>query len=219
MVAVSLAATSAFGQGYVQFTTGKSQAYDGFTTAGASALSTKVDVALFWAPSGTTPAVASLLTSTPTTGNSTTVEPYTAAQAWTAILNGQFTLGQNGSSGNSSVIATTAANGGLSYFGGSGFNLVGTASSTAYSIYFVSWDSTYATPAAAAAANGGAGAAVGWSQAFTYTTVNNLGQPSAMSSLTPGFGTFIPFAPTPEPATLALAGLGGASLLLFRRKK
>jgi PEP-CTERM motif len=217
-ITAAIVATSAFGQGFVQFTTGKSQAWDGFTTAGSSALSSKVNVALFWAAQGSTPTVASLLASTPTSGNSTTVESYTAAQAWTDILNGGFTLGQNASSGNANVIQLTAANGGIQYFGGSGFNLAGTAANTAYAMYFVSWDATYATPALAAAANGGAGAAVGWSSVFTYTTVANTGTPSSMSGLAPQFGTFVPVS-APEPSTMALAGLGGAAMLLFRRRK
>jgi len=212
LIAASLAATSAFGQGYFQFTSGKSQAYDGFTTPGASAPSANVNVALMWAAAGTTPTVDSLLTSTPTSGNSATVESYTAAQAWADINNGQFTLAVN-SATSANVIAKTAANGSFSYNGGVSFGVNGTSPGT-YTIYEVSWNAAYADPTTAAAA----GSAVGWSAPIQYTAVNATGFVNPTLGQFPGYGTFVPAA-TPEPGTMALAGLGGLSMLAFRRRK
>ncbi len=213
LVAVSLAATSSFGQGYFLFTSSKSQAYDGFTTAGVSALAATVNVSFMWAAASTTPHVASLLTSTPKTGNSTTQESYSVATAWSTILDGQFTLAVNSGTGNP-VVALTSSTGVINYNTGASFGVTSTSVSSTYTIYEISWPSTYATPAAAQTA----GAAVGWSTPFQYTTVGSLGTPNLMVGAAASFGTFVP-APVPEPATMALAAIGGASLLLFRRRK
>jgi hypothetical protein len=213
LLVASFAVPSAFGQGYFLFTTGKSQVYDGFTTAGTSVLSSKVDVALLWAASGTTATLP--VTSTDKTGNSTTVASYTDATAWTDIAamlsTGGWTEAVN-SSTSLSVQTTSASNGGLSYNSGVSFGITGTLASTAYSLILVSWDSTYSTLAAAEAA----GAAVGWSSVFSYTSSTSIATPSNMSGLAPAFGTF---ASVPEPCTMALLGLGGLSLLVIRRRK
>jgi hypothetical protein len=62
-----------------------------------------------------------------------------------------------------------------------------------------------------------AAADIGWSSAFDYTaSTSSSSSPSQFSSqgLSP-FGV----AATPEPTTLALAGLGGLSMLFLRRRK
>ena len=215
LVVASFAATSSFGQGYFLFTSGKSQAWNGFTTAGVSATSSLVDTSFLWAPAGTTSPMAALLASTPTTGNSTTVENYTVAQAWTAILSGGFNLATN--NGGSVVVQATAANGGIAYNSSGTFPILGTANNgtTAYTVFMIGWNSAFATPALAAAV----GSAVGWSTAFQYTPSKDaITAAPSMSSQGANFGVFIPVV-VPEPTTLALAGLSGASLLLFRRKK
>jgi len=212
MLAASFVATSAFSQGYMIFSSTKSQVFDGFTTAGTSQRDTAVDVALFWAAANTTPAVDSLLTSTPTTGNSTTAESYTVAQAWNKILNGQFTLGQSVATGGSLITASTST-GIVSYNNGFSFDVTGTTSGTTYTVYLVSWNAAFATPTLAAAG----GSAVGWSAPvqvpFSFQTDQTLTTPSIG-----GFGTFA-VAVVPEPTTIAMAGLGALSLLLARRKK
>jgi len=213
MVAVSLGAMSSFGQGYFILSSSKSQVYDGFTTPGVSALGATVNVAFLWAAGAVTPAVSSLLASTPITGNSTTTESYTVATAWSDILSGQFTLAVNNNT-SAAVTALSAANGSVVYNSASSFPVTGTTAGTAYTVYEIGWSSAYATPAAAAAAGG----AVGWSSPVSYTPSIATDQ-TLTSIVAPKFGVFTPFVPTPEPATLALAGLGGASLLLFRRKK
>jgi len=217
---VWLAATSSFGQGYFIFGTAKSQAYDGFTTLGVSTLSTSVDTAFLWAPANTTPDVAAAtgLASTPTSGNSSTFpigSYYAPYQAWNAILDGQFTLAVNNDT-SALVTQPTAANGTINYNGNAPFPVAGTTPNTTYTVYMISWDAYYATPALAAAAFGGTGSAVGWSTPFQYTAYTQISVLiTSMTGLAANFGTF---GPVPEPATLALAALGGLSLLAFRHR-
>jgi hypothetical protein len=56
-----------------------------------------------------------------------------------------------------------------------------------------------------------------WGEYIFTLTVNN----TSPTSIAQGPGTLVSFnlVPAPEPATLALMGLGGLSLLLFRRRK
>ena len=225
--AMLLLSISSYGQGYFDFVTGKSQAYDGFTTAGVSALSSQVTVSFLWAAASTA-AVGLPLTSTPITGNSTTVESYTTTTAWAAILASGFTPAVYTNISTlvfTPVAQRTLANGGVSFNGGASFGVVGTAgqnqgqvSGVTYSVFLVGWGGGYANIAAAAAA----GAAVGWSSVFQYTSgINSGATVGNFSSLSPNFGVFTPAGagPVPEPSTMALAALGGASLLLFRRRK
>ena len=220
LLAVWLAATAAFGQGYFLFTTGKSQAYDGFSTPGVSTLSTNVDMSFMWGPANTTPDVAAAtgFASSPANGNSFTFPGYYASQAWHWILDGQFTLATNSSTG-TLVSQTTRANGSLAYNSGVTFPVTGTTPGATNTVYMISWDAQYATPQLAAAANGGDGSAVGWGIPIQYTTGLNSNT-TILSVNFDAFTSFGTFAPEiiPEPTMLALALLGGLSLLAFRRK-
>jgi len=210
VLAATFVATTAFSQGYVSLGTTKSGTWDNFTTPGTPAVDTKIDVALFWAAASTTPTVDSIAASTPKTGT------FDTSAAWADLAgtgnNNNFTLGINANT-SAAIVAQTAANGGAS-FGIVGVN--GTTAGTTYTIFLVAWNNnggTINTPAAAAAA----GVAVGWSapvqETFLGSTDPNL------AGTAPSFGQFGTFTPTPEPGTMALAGLGGLSLLAFRRKK
>jgi len=219
LVVASFAATSSFGQGYFLFTAGKSQVYDG---SGATAtLDANVDVTFLWASLGsTTPSI--LQAGSLKTGNNTTTSAsvgYTDASAWAAILGSGFSPATN-STGNLPAVVLTASNGGISYNGGANVGAIGTSSpsgTTQYAIFMVGWTGGYSSLYAAAAA----GAPVGFSSVFTYTagSAANSSIPG-FAGLAPSFGVFSPVSPpVPEPTTLALAGLSGASLLLFRRRK
>ena len=205
----SFAGVSAFGQGYFQFTGGKSQVYDGFST-GVSHTATTVDVAFLWAASGDVPEVSSIMSAVPTTattGNST----YLTSAAWSAILTDpNFTLAVNNASSTLASVASLAT-GAVSYNTGTAFAVSGTSPSTTYSLFMIGWNGLYATPALAAAN----GSAVGWSSVFSYTAATVTGIPQNMSGLAPNFGV----AGVPEPTTIALCGLGALSLLAFRRRK
>ena len=212
-----MAGTSAFGQGFFQFTSGKSQAYDGFTTTAVSALGATINVSFLWAAASTTPNIDTLI-SNQSLKNGTNNQPglnYTAATAWSTILNGQFTFATNYATA-ALVVAPTSSTGVINYNGGLGFGVSNTVAGTAYTIYEVAWSSAYATPWLASAAN----AAVGWSAPIQYTSVTSIGTPNTMVGLMPSYGVFAPaVVVAPEPSTMALAALGGASLLLFRRRK
>jgi hypothetical protein len=86
-----------------------------------------------------------------------------------------------------------------------------TASSTVYLELYV-WEGTTFTTYAAAAAGGDF---VGDSGVFANASGGGPNAPSALTGL-PDMNLAVV---VPEPGTLALAALGGASLLMFRRKK
>lgn len=76
------------------------------------------------------------------------------------------------------------------------------------------WQSSFASYALAAAGGG----LVGKSGTFNAATSGDISPPpvpTPLAGLYPGFA----IAPVPEPSTFALAGLGAAALLLFRRLK
>lgn len=206
LLTTSLTGLSAFGQGYFQFVTGKSQVWDCFT--GSPHLGTTVNAAFLWAANGSTPAVASIMGSTPTSG----LPPgYLPSTAWNLILTDpNYMLAVN--TANSQVaVAQSGAGGPLNYNGGNPFPVTGTTPDTTYSLFFVGWDANYATPALASAAN----AAVGWSAPFSYKCYQLTEVPTGMLGLTPGFGVW----GVPEPSAMTLAGVGCVALFLFRRRK
>lgn len=83
------------------------------------------------------------------------------------------------------------------------------------------WTGDYANWAEASAAALLGEAQIGWSSIFTIDT----GDPTSIPSGTPtaltaaGGFTGLELAYVPEPSSMALAGLGAASLLIFRRRK
>jgi hypothetical protein len=143
---------------------------------------------------------------------------YTAAAAWADITTGDthFTAVQGtGGAGTVAFFTSTATGGGVynsskGYFAG---NLTG---GVTYNFYEVAWyagaANQYSTLALAAAGN----TYVGWSQVFSYTALTG-GVPANLTAS--NVGNFDVGGIVPEPSTMALAGLGGLSLLLFRRRK
>jgi hypothetical protein len=78
------------------------------------------------------------------------------------------------------------------------------------------------TPAGFIVEATGIGAIAGYTgqtPAFLSPVANETSQPPGTPPFLTGWTSDLILAPTPEPATLAVAGLGAASLLLFRRKK
>jgi hypothetical protein len=212
LITITLALTgfASFGQGYFLFTTPVRTCWDAFTTPGVSKVGATMNIGFLWGSTANTPLISSLLASSATNGTS----QFSKATAWSDILSDpNFTLAvNNGASGTAgTAIFTTTAGGAVTYNSSGTFGVTGT-SATSYTLYLVGWSSAYATPGAAQTA----GAAVGWSNPFTYAAVSSIGSPLTMAAS--GLTAFGVTNPVPEPATMALFGLGGLSLLMFRRR-
>jgi len=207
-MAAALSGVSAFGQGYFLFTGPTKGVWDGWSS-GVSHLDSSNNVAFLWSPTGFTPSINSLGASTQTNSPIPVVD---ATAAWNAILTDtHYQLAQNQNAGNAVAVIQEASNGAWNYNAGVDFPVTGTAPGT-YSVFVIGWNRAYATPAAAAAA----GSPVGWSSAFNYTAVDSVSGANFFAT-----SGFVPFgvAPVPEPSTFALAGLGAAAMLIFRRRK
>ena len=204
---ISLAAVTVYSQaqGYVgSFGSNTRGVWDDYTST--PRLAADISIAFLYGTG--TPLVSTLQSAVAT---NTTSVAWTAASAWNDILNdSNFKLATNNGVGLASL--TINANGSSSYLGGATFAVAGSAIQ-AYQVYYIGWNSAYATPQAAAAA----GSAVGWSSPFSYSFVSSIGSPVQMSTVLTPFGVVA--GAVPEPGTLALAAMGGASLLLFRRRK
>jgi hypothetical protein len=211
-LAVSLAVPSVFGQGYMQVTGGFSQALDGFTTPGTLLRDSLINVALLWAPSGTANPMP--LSNTPTT------EPYSLPSgAWGDIypsgtlLSGWHVAVDNGdsdASGGQQIIMQTTSRGAISWNAGLGVDITGTPSSGPIALMEIGWISSESLSAAIG------NSAFGWSYQPSFTLVSSSTDTGISSPSMAGFGVY---GSIPEPTTLALAGLGGLSLLFLRRKK
>jgi len=136
-----------------------------------------------------------------------------------------FTDAAQGTLADTVTMSTTQAGA----IGGGTVILGGTAAGQQVYVQVFAWDSTYATPDAALAANALFGA---WSAGAANTTYGAVGAAQLTSGLTvspapgaPIFGTGVgqfgkaALLSSPEPTTIALGGLGAAALLMFRRKK
>jgi hypothetical protein len=203
---------SLFAQGNFIFGTGGNRVDDDWTTPGTGVGNSLDDVALFIELTGTgaTPAVVTAGGGAVGTSAAQLPNGLSEAQAWTDILgDSTFTLATNNGTG-LAVLGTTTGAGGVLYDSGATFTVTGTlASGFTATVYIVGYD---------AADTFGTGP-VGWSSAFTYTYAAGpvpgpSSTPGNMNAVTP-FGVAVS---APEPGTMALAGLGGISMLLFRRR-
>ncbi len=180
------------------------------------------NVAFLWANSGTA-LISGVATSVATNAGTGFFTQSQLATAWTDILTDpNFHLATN--AGTSTLVTAQAGTQGqYAYSGGGAFTVAGTSSGGGtVEIYVIGWSSLYADPFTAAANH----SAVGWSSVFNYSYVAGpnpgpAGTPTTMAAagLTPFGVASASVVVTPEPSTLALAALGGASLLLFRRRK
>lgn len=200
IVALALVASvSAFGQGYVAFASTKAAGAYFAPTNGLG--NNSITVGFMWANSGS-PLIGS-------TGNPPTSS---ATPDWNKILNDPvFQFAQNaGSLVKVAVNNSGLAQGGWSY--GASFPLQGSTAGSSIQAFVVAWSSAFATPQAAAAG----GSFLGWGNLITYATGVDSG--AAVSTFAASGSTAFGVSPVPEPATFALAGLGAAAMLIFRRR-
>jgi hypothetical protein len=218
--AMAAGGASAFAQDWVTVGEGgNGLVWDQFTTPGTSheAPAGDVTVQVLWALTGTAdPLGAGLATS----GVSSTAAESTIAN----MLSGSWSLMQNlnsgvGSAGLGTVSTTT---GGSVSKGGSivAFNTDNpfefTSSSPVASggnieVIFLAFNS--------AASSYSSAADLGYSGMVDVSVGTTVGDPNATSPETATAFGVAPVTPVPEPATLALAGLGGLSMLFLRRRK
>jgi len=199
---------SAFSQGYVTFTGGANAIKNGVTGA-----NTVGNLSFLFAPVGT---VSGLGNGMATSGL------ITAAKTWADVQNmltSGWTIGSVSSVQAVGTVSGAAFGGGsFTYNGGANFHVDGW-TATQESVVCVAWFGGYANIAAAAAAN----ASLGWSTPFTVTSGASASDPAGTVNFTTAPNSMAAFgvAPVvvPEPGTMALAALGGAALLLFRRRK
>ncbi len=209
VLGVALAASTAFGQGYITF--GGSTIRDVWDATGATAATDSgFDATFLWSASSTTSPLAAIMASTSTNGTAA----FSYSAAWADIESGGWTAATTSGAG---VIGQPSnATGTFQYDTLAAFGLDNTSPGEAINLFVIAWEGGYSTLAAAEAAN----APIGWTSVFSYTL--NAAPPGASSPetvLPEKFGIGFPAAPTPEPTTLALAGLGGLSMLFLRRKK
>ena len=216
LIALSFA-VSAYSQGTINVfanTSGTMVTTNNGGVGNAAVTTTKVE--LFYAASGT---LLSNLTNTPAIG-------FTGlGSAWNTM-----TLGSNGVEAVTSIFpAAGRFSQGTAIWTG---NEISPGTASVY-LQVRAWTGGYANWTAAynAVEGGATGVLLGWTtyQAGSLVNpwLNTLGNPQGTPSTTGPFATgvgnfnglVLTLVSVPEPSTLALAALGGASLLLFRRRK
>jgi len=225
---------TAFGQDWMALNlTGTKYVYDETTTPGTGVQATagEYDVAFLWAPTGTTDLLPLIGTSGNFGQNSGAPSDQVAtngvtstgsgvADLQTMLSTGGWNVGSIfGSGGSNLVTVTTGAKGAINQYNSGGtFELQGGtgASGSTIEMIFIAFNAT----ANLGAATSGLESSIvdlGWSNPFSQTVGSGSSDPEA------GLGqlgvNYFGVAPVPEPTTLALAGLGGLSMLFLRRRK
>lgn len=191
VVALTALATSVFAQGTVGFSNGTGLVKQWTSATDSTLINVPKGggfVQLGWAPTGTA------------------YTPWNASltpAAWLAANPGWKLEG-------TPVGFTTPAAG---KFNGGSLTLAGVTPGASIDYVVVGWTGTAASFEAAYAA----GTFVGVSDKFTSATGGTGDPPSPSIPLSTTFGGAT-LAPVPEPSTFALAGLGAAALLIFRRR-
>jgi len=225
--AIAAVGFSACAQDWITFETGGTEIWDNasgtpnFDAAGAG----NIDAVLLWAPTGT----ADLLTSVGTEfgqragaaldqvgTNATSVASANPEQALASMLSSGWSIAKDVNNAGSNAVAnsgTGTLKGQVIYNGGTPFEVSGVTGTSGSDVEEI-----------ILAYNGSAGSwttatALGWSNPFQNSVGTSAGDPNATSTQANTIANQFAIAPVPEPATLALAGLGGLSMLFLRRRK
>jgi len=216
-IALAIGSLGAFGQGNILIQASHS-IFGGTPGSAGSLAGAQFDyVALFafTSSSAANAAANGAVSGTATTGSASgTLGLYNTATAWSSLLSGAIQV-DNGTANTPSVTQIAGTTGTFAANGSTSWTASNLTAGNAYSCIMVAWSGAYTTVSAASTAN----ALVGCSKVFTYTPAVPPGSAPSMTALVGTFGVGGTIAPTPEPGTMALAALGGASLLLFRRRK
>jgi len=151
-------------------------------------------------------------------------QPITLSDQTTRLAGNTFMAELLGgaSAGSLSVIGSTPflAGGGAGYFLGGTRVITGVGEGLVAFIQIHAWDTTKGATYALALAAGQSGVQDAWGSSgiFSVTTGAPNGSPPTTPATLVGLTSFT-LNPVPEPSTFALAGLGAAALLLFRRRK
>ena len=204
--------TNAFAQdGYVDFFASHLRVWDEFTSPGTGVVAPgDVNVTFLWALVGTPDPLGAVV---PITGVSS------MAGGWNTVssmISSGWNIAVDDGTGAEADVADTAngiQKGEIDYNNDLSFALAGSTGGDTYEIVVIGWDNQ---TGATTLGDGMAGdLAMGWSNEFEYTTGTTNTSP--ISNFTDGMNAF-GVAPVPEPATFALAGLGGLAMLLLRRR-
>ncbi len=215
---------SAHGQAWMSFDTGAHQVYDEYTTPGVGVRSAgTVDAGFLWAATGTTDPLPSVgtqfgLGQEPAVQQVATNGVSQILNEWstiTSMLSSGWHIAYDLSDGNVPATATTGPSvGTVTYNGDYSFALAGSTAEDMYEIVVIGWD----VGSGLSAIVNQSSLALGWSNPFTFQTGVSDNDPNGLGSFNFSGMNQFGVAPVPEPSTLALAGVGGLSLLLFRRR-
>jgi len=192
---------ASFGQGFLNFSDSSTTAvYDGFSNPGTFAKSpANVMVALMFSTDTTL---------NPLFGANGTSTTASASVSWSQVTADPNYHIATVSSANLTAITRTGLT--LGTFSGGVVGLDGTAVGQTIRLYVVGWNSS------AGSAGFGSALDLGWSNPFNITLTASSGGPSSLNAAgMTAFGVD----PTPEPTSFALAGLGSATMLIFRRRR
>jgi hypothetical protein len=197
-------------------------------TPGVGVVDNNMDFTILFAPVGTTDPLSSVGIQFGLAGGAANSQVATNGvtsvgaprNTLAAMLSGGGWQAVTNESGASLAVGTLVGSGKtagtFSYNGGAAFQFNGGSATAdvAYEMIVLAWDSTDTSFSSAAD--------LGWSNPFTYTTgsVATDGNATTDENVDPlnQFGV-AQVGSVPEPTTLALAGLGGLSMLFLRRRK
>jgi len=204
IAAVAIVTASSFAQGNILIADGPRGIW--YDSPGSGAFGSSLTWTLIAGPAATAPTVDNILDGVPT-NNATT---YSSATAWTDIT-GQGGFFQVDGTNGAPIAGVVSSTGAIVYNAAGAYQAANLTGGTTYTFYLVAYSGSY-----------GSGSTVGWSAPFQYTPGVGINTPDGGDSMAQA--GLLPFgagnvSATPEPTTIALAGLGGLAMLGLRRKK